>query len=218
MRGVATGAADGYYVWPAKPALYSAALGRVWPTGCRKPAQCKKGRSGVVNIGRDMRSRMIELDAPLTSDIEGSRGPVSHWVHTSLFRRRMWAADAAPCGAGGECWPPVRSRGRLICCAVTRVETRAGTVAPALNPQCAPPLTEPRWRSNVRPSRPVPTAAAVWCGGGWRVRPEMLGGRRAECAAKRSWLQSCLIMPMLAGRKDCGGGVPVRWVNGVRAL
>jgi acetolactate synthase-1/2/3 large subunit len=43
----------------------------------------KKGHVPMVNIVGDHATYHLEYDAPLTSDIEGIAGPVSHWVHTS---------------------------------------------------------------------------------------------------------------------------------------
>lgn len=83
QEGVATGAADGYYRMAGKPASTLLHLGPGLANGLSNLHNAKKAGSGVVNIiGEHARSH-IELDAPLTSDIEGIARPVSHWVHTS---------------------------------------------------------------------------------------------------------------------------------------
>ncbi|MGC1503733.1 MAG: acetolactate synthase large subunit [Sulfitobacter sp.] len=83
QEGVATGAADGYYRMAGKPASTLLHLGPGLANGLSNLHNAKKGGSGVVNIVGEHASTHIELDAPLTSDIEGIARPVSHWVRTS---------------------------------------------------------------------------------------------------------------------------------------
>jgi acetolactate synthase-1/2/3 large subunit len=83
QEGVATGAADGYYRMAGKPASTLLHLGPGLANGVSNLHNAKKAGSGVVNIIGEHASTHIELDAPLTSDIEGIARPVSHWVHTS---------------------------------------------------------------------------------------------------------------------------------------
>ncbi|WP_298862125.1 acetolactate synthase large subunit [uncultured Sulfitobacter sp.] len=83
QEGVATGAADGYYRMTGKPASTLLHLGPGLANGLSNLHNAKKAGSGVVNIIGEHASTHIELDAPLTSDIEGIARPVSHWVHTS---------------------------------------------------------------------------------------------------------------------------------------
>lgn len=82
-ENVATGAADGYYRMTGKPASTLLHLGPGLANGLSNLHNAKKAGSGVVNIVGEHASTHIELDAPLTSDIEGIARPVSHWVHTS---------------------------------------------------------------------------------------------------------------------------------------
>ena len=83
QEGVATGAADGYYRMAGKPASTLLHLGPGLANGLSNLHNAKKAGSGVVNIIGEHASTHIELDAPLTSDIEGIARPVSHWVHSS---------------------------------------------------------------------------------------------------------------------------------------
>ncbi len=84
QEGVATGAADGYYRMAGKPASTLLHLGPGLANGVSNLHNAKKAGSGVVNIIGEHASTHIELDAPLTSDIEGIARPVSHWVRTSV--------------------------------------------------------------------------------------------------------------------------------------
>ncbi|WP_025061751.1 acetolactate synthase large subunit [Sulfitobacter guttiformis] len=94
QEGVATGAADGYYRMTGKPASTLLHLGPGLANGLSNLHNAKKAGSGVVNIIGEHASTHIELDAPLTSDIEGIARPVSHWVHTSKSVATV-GADAA---------------------------------------------------------------------------------------------------------------------------
>jgi acetolactate synthase-1/2/3 large subunit len=83
QEGVATGAADGYFRMKGRPASTLLHLGPGLANGLSNLHNAKKAGSGIVNIIGEHASSHIELDAPLTSDIEGIARPVSHWVHTS---------------------------------------------------------------------------------------------------------------------------------------
>ena len=84
QEGVATGAADGYYRMAGKPASTLLHLGPGLANGLSNLHNAKKAGSGVVNIVGEHAASHIELDAPLTSDIEGIARPVSHWVRSSV--------------------------------------------------------------------------------------------------------------------------------------
>ena len=91
QEGVATGAADGYFRMARKPACTLLHLGPGLANGLSNLHNAKKAGSGIVNIVGEHAVSHIELDAPLTSDIEGIARPVSHWVHTCL----LYTSDAA---------------------------------------------------------------------------------------------------------------------------
>lgn len=82
FEGVVTGAADGYYRIAERPAATLLHLGPGLANGLANLHNAKKARSGIVNIVGEHATTHLELDAPLTSDIEGLAGPMSHWVHT----------------------------------------------------------------------------------------------------------------------------------------
>lgn len=83
QEGVATGAADGYYRMAGKTACTLLHLGPGLANGLSNLHNAKKAGSGVLNIIGEHAQSHIDLDAPLTSDIEGIARPVSHWVHSS---------------------------------------------------------------------------------------------------------------------------------------
>ena len=83
FEGGATGAADGYYRMTGRPASTLLHLGPGLANGIANLHNAKKAGSGVVNIVGEHATYHIELDAPLTADIEGLARPVSHWVKTS---------------------------------------------------------------------------------------------------------------------------------------
>lgn len=83
FEGGVTGAADGYYRMAGKPASTLLHLGPGLANGVSNLHNAKKANSGIVNIVGEHATYHIELDAPLTADIEGIARPVSHWVKTS---------------------------------------------------------------------------------------------------------------------------------------
>ena len=94
FEGGVTGAADGYYRMAGKPASTLLHLGPGLANGVANLHNAKKANSGIVNIVGEHATYHVELDAPLTADIEGIAWPVSHWVRTSRS-----AADIARDGA-----------------------------------------------------------------------------------------------------------------------
>lgn len=93
FEGVATGAADGYFRMARKPASTLLHLGPGLANGIANLHNARKARSAIVNIVGEHATPHLSLDAPLTADIEGLAGPVSHWVKTSR--------DASTVGADG---------------------------------------------------------------------------------------------------------------------
>ncbi|MEM8497472.1 MAG: acetolactate synthase large subunit [Pseudomonadota bacterium] len=83
FEGVVSGAADGYARMAGKPASTLLHLGPGFGNALANVHNAKKGHVPMVNIVGDHATYHLEYDAPLTSDIEGIAGPVSHWVHTS---------------------------------------------------------------------------------------------------------------------------------------
>lgn len=80
FEGVVTGAADGYYRVAGKPAATLLHLGPGLANGLANLHNAKKAGSGIINVVGNHALSHLELDAPLTSDIEGLAWPMSHWV------------------------------------------------------------------------------------------------------------------------------------------
>ncbi len=83
FEGVISGAADGYARMARKPASTLLHLGPGLGNALANVHNAKKGYAPMVNIVGHHATYHLQYDAPLTSDIEGIAGPVSHWVHTS---------------------------------------------------------------------------------------------------------------------------------------
>ncbi|MAM60219.1 MAG: acetolactate synthase large subunit [Maritimibacter sp.] len=83
FEGVATGAADGYARMTGRPAATLLHLGPGLANGLSNLHNAKRAQSAVVNVIGDHATGHRQLDAPLTSDIEGAARPFSDWVRTS---------------------------------------------------------------------------------------------------------------------------------------
>jgi acetolactate synthase-1/2/3 large subunit len=94
FEGVLSGAADGYARMARKPASTLLHLGPGLGNALANIHNAKKGHSPMVNIVGDHATYHLQYDAPLTADIEGIAGPVSHWVYTSRAAADI-ARDAA---------------------------------------------------------------------------------------------------------------------------
>lgn len=94
FEGVLSGAADGYARMARRPASTLLHLGPGFGNALANVHNAKKGHTPMINIVGDHATYHVEYDAPLTSDIEGIVGPVSHWVRTSKSAGDI-AKDAA---------------------------------------------------------------------------------------------------------------------------
>ncbi|MEJ2530628.1 MAG: acetolactate synthase large subunit [Halioglobus sp.] len=94
FEGVVSGAADGYARMARKPACTLLHLGPGLGNALANIHNAKKGHVPMINIVGDHATYHRKYDAPLTADIEGIAGPVSHWVHTSASASEI-ARDAA---------------------------------------------------------------------------------------------------------------------------
>lgn len=83
FEGVLSGAAAGYAAMARKPASTLLHLGPGLGNALANIHNAKKGNLPMVNIVGDHATYHLEYDAPLTSDIEGIAGTVSHWVYSS---------------------------------------------------------------------------------------------------------------------------------------
>jgi acetolactate synthase-1/2/3 large subunit len=80
FEGVCTGAADGYARMAGKPAATLLHLGPGLGNGLANLHNARRANSPMVNIVGDHATYHLELDAPLTTDIESIAGAVSAWV------------------------------------------------------------------------------------------------------------------------------------------
>ena len=124
FEGVVTGAADGYGRMLDRPAATLLHLGPGLANGLSNLHNALRAQSPIVNIVGDHAVSHRALDAPLTSDIEGTARPFSHWVRTSMSAATVAAdtvaAVAAAMSAPGRVatlivpadatWNPVPSR------------------------------------------------------------------------------------------------------------
>lgn len=89
FEGVVTGMADGYARMAEKPAATLLHLGPGLGNGIANLHNARKARSPIVNIVGEHATHHRQFDAPLTSDVGGLAGPVSHWVAMSESSDRL---------------------------------------------------------------------------------------------------------------------------------
>jgi acetolactate synthase-1/2/3 large subunit len=99
FEGVCTGAADGYGRMLDKPAATLLHLGPGLANGLSNLHNAMRAQSPIVNIVGDHAGTHRSLDAPLTSDIEGTARPFSNWVRTSQSAQELFPDAAAAVAA-----------------------------------------------------------------------------------------------------------------------
>ena len=104
FEGVVTGAADGYGRMLNRPAVTLLHLGPGLANGLSNLHNAMRANSPIVNVIGDHASFHRQLDAPLTSDIEGAARPFSHWVRTSAGADSL-ALDAVAAVAAARSAP-----------------------------------------------------------------------------------------------------------------
>jgi acetolactate synthase-1/2/3 large subunit len=104
QENVVTGAADGYARIMDKPAATLLHLGPGLSNGLANIHNAKKARTSMVNVVGDHATYHREFDAPLTSDIEGIAGAVSHWLKTSASSDDL-SADASAAITSSNSYP-----------------------------------------------------------------------------------------------------------------
>ncbi len=104
FEGVVTGAADGYARLLDRPAVALLHLGPGLANGLSNLHNAMRANSPVVNVIGDHATYHRQLDAPLTSDIEGTARPFSHWVRTSANADSL-ASDAVAAVAAARSAP-----------------------------------------------------------------------------------------------------------------
>jgi acetolactate synthase-1/2/3 large subunit len=104
FEGVVTGAADGYARMLDRPAVTLLHLGPGLANGLSNLHNAMRANSPIVNVIGDHATYHRQLDAPLTSDIEGAARPFSHWVRTSANADSL-ASDAVAAVAAARSAP-----------------------------------------------------------------------------------------------------------------
>ena len=104
FEGVVTGAADGYARMTGRPAVTLLHLGPGLANGLSNLHNAMRAESPVVNVIGDHATYHRRYDAPLTSDVEGTARPFSHWVRTTPDAGSI-AADAAAAIAAARTAP-----------------------------------------------------------------------------------------------------------------
>ena len=104
FEGVVTGAADGYARMAGRPAATLLHLGPGLANGLSNLHNAMRAQSPVVNVIGDHATYHRRYDAPLTSDVEGTARPFSHWVRTTPDADSV-AADAAAAIAAARTAP-----------------------------------------------------------------------------------------------------------------
>ena len=200
FEGVVTGAADGYARLLDRPAATLLHLGPGLANGLSNLHNAKRALSPVVNVIGDHATYHRELDAPLTSDIEGAARPFSHWVRTSPNADSL-AADAAAAVAAANSAP-----GRIA--SLILPADAAWTPVTAGRPLAAPPATPQR--PQPVPAATVEAAARLLKAGG---RTAMILGARATRVAATELAGRIaaktgvhLYAPTMTGRLTRGAG------------
>ena len=208
FEGVVTGAADGYARMADRPASTLLHLGPGLANGLSNLHNAMRAQSPVVNVIGDHATYHRHYDAPLTSDIEGTARPFSHWVRTSPSADCV-AADAAAAVAAARTAP-----GRiasLILPADTAWTPLTAGRSPAEAPRAAvpapPPVPGPAVDAAARILRSGETTALLLGPKATREAPLELAGQIADVTGAR------LYAPTHTARISRGAGrVPVRRV------
>jgi hypothetical protein len=141
FEGVVTGAADGYARMTGRPAATLLHLGPGLANGLSNLHNAMRAQSPVVNVIGDHATYHRRYDAPLTSDVEGTARPFSHWVRTTPDADSV-AADAAAAIAAARTAPGRVASLILPADAAWTPLTAAFSPAQAVVP-VPPPVPEP---------------------------------------------------------------------------
>lgn len=203
FEGVVTGAADGYARMAGRPAATLLHLGPGLANGLSNLHNAMRAQSPVVNIIGDHATYHRRYDAPLTSDIEGTARPFSHWVRTTPDADSV-AADTAAAIAAARTAP-----GRVASLIVpadaawtplTAAPSPAGTFVPA-----PPRVPDPAVGAAARILRSGQAAALLLGPQATREGPLEVAGQIAAATGAR------LYSPTQNARITRGAGrVPVQ--------
>ncbi len=196
FEGVVTGAADGYARMHGRPACTLLHLGPGFANGFANLHNARKARTPVVNIVGDHATRHLAYDAPLTADIKGVAGPVSHWLRSAINADHVAVDGAAAVAAA--CSHPGR-----IATLILPADTAWGDASAVAPPMAATPA-EAVEAATIQAiagvlRRRVPSA--IYLGG------KALSGRSLEVAGRIAQATGAqLLAPTANARHERGGG------------
>jgi acetolactate synthase I/II/III large subunit len=190
FEGTVTGAADGYARMLDRPACTLLHLGPGLANGLSNLHNAMRAQSPVVNIIGDHATYHRHYDAPLTSDIEGTARPFSHWVRTSPNARSLAVDGAAAVAAASSAPGRIAS---LILPADAAWSTVPAETAEGLTPAC-PSLPSRPGQEAVEAARRIvasgePTAI-VLASRATREIPLRLAGQIAAVSGARLFAQT----------------------------
>ena len=203
FEGVVTGAADGYARMTGRPAATLLHLGPGLANGLSNLHNAMRAQSPVVNVIGDHATYHRRYDAPLTSDIEGTARPFSHWVRTTADAGSVAADTAAAIAAARTAPGRVAS---LIMPADAAWTPLPGAPSPVLAAVPAPPpAAEPAVGAAARILRSSPAAALL-------LGPQATGQAALELAGQIAAVTGArLYSPTQNARITRGAGrVPVQ--------
>lgn len=196
FEGGVTGAADGYARLTGKPAgtllHLSPGFGNAWAN----LHNARKGMSPVVNIVGDHAGYHLRYEAPLTADLDGVVGSVSHW------QRRVEDADSIAADGAAAVRAAKAGGGRIATLILPADSAWSETgVAPATAAPPAP-LHRPDESRIAEAARALAAPGAVLLLGG-----PALHGALAETAGRIAARTGCrLVAQFFAARLDRGEG------------
>jgi acetolactate synthase-1/2/3 large subunit len=203
FEGVVTGAADGYARMTGRPASTLLHLGPGLANGLSNLHNAMRAQSPVVNVIGDHATYHRRYDAPLTSDVEGTARPFSHWVRTTPDADSV-AGDAAAAIAAARTAPGRVASLIVPADAAWMPLTAAFSPARAVVP-VPPPVPEPAVSAAARILRSGETTALLLGPQATWGEPLELAGQVAAATGAR------LYAPTHTARIARGAGrVPVQ--------
>jgi acetolactate synthase-1/2/3 large subunit len=200
FEGVATGAADGYARMMGRPASTLLHLGPGLANGLANLHDARRAMSPIVNIVGEHATFHRQLDAPLTSDIEGFARPVSVFVR-SVQDVGEAGRDAAQAVAAARSAPGVATL-------ITPADigwSKGGAVAAPIRPVPPRPVDAARIAAAADAFRAARQPAILMSGSVLRRAPLEVAGRIAAATGAR------LYCDFFAPRLERGAGlVPVK--------
>ncbi len=205
FEGVLTGAADGYARMADRPASTLMHLGPGLANGLSNLHNAMRAQSPIVNIIGDHATYHRHYDAPLTSDIEATARPFSHWVRTSPNADSL-AADAAAAVAAART-PPGKIASLILPADASWTPLTAGPAAAEAAVPPPPQVSGTAVNAAARILRSGETAALILGPAATRETPLERAGQIADVTGAR------LYAPTHTARITRGAGrVPVQRV------